>query len=182
MSLNDPSEPVLVALRAKLSMGPPLQGAPLSINAIAAELGVSHTPVREALARLAGEGLVVRTVGGGYIGVVHDAVSLSELYGFAGILAGWLLKEAADAPGLPTSVAELLTALDERADNRALAAEHRRVRVQLAPFAAAEAAVLGQDQPLRAGALADGLRRWHQRRVRRSGAILVASLASAKRG
>ncbi|MBI1686794.1 GntR family transcriptional regulator [Caulobacter hibisci] len=181
MSWNDPSEPVLAAVRAKLSLGSPLQGAALSINAIAAELGVSHTPVREALARLAGEGLVVRTVGGGYVGVVHDAVSLSELYGFAGLLAGWLLKDLRDAAGLPTNSADLLTVLDERAVNRALAAEHRRVRVQLAPFAQGEAMVLGAERPLLAGRLGEGLRRWHLRRVRRSGAILAASLTRPSR-
>jgi DNA-binding GntR family transcriptional regulator len=58
---RDPFERTIDALRHRLVEAGPLQGRPLAINALAVELDVSQTPVREALARLVGEGLVVRT-------------------------------------------------------------------------------------------------------------------------
>jgi DNA-binding GntR family transcriptional regulator len=50
---------VYATLRAYLRAGRIRAGQPLQEGALAAQLGVSRTPVREALARLASEGLVV---------------------------------------------------------------------------------------------------------------------------
>lgn len=52
-------ERVYATLRAYLRAGRIRAGQPLQEGALAAQLGVSRTPVREALARLASEGLVV---------------------------------------------------------------------------------------------------------------------------
>ncbi len=49
---------VYLTLRANLRNGKILPGYPLQEVQLAAQLGVSRTPVREALTRLASEGLV----------------------------------------------------------------------------------------------------------------------------
>lgn len=53
------AERVYAMLREQLRAGRVPRGQPLQEVALAAQLGVSRTPVREALARLASEGLVV---------------------------------------------------------------------------------------------------------------------------
>lgn len=70
----------LGALRRRLRRGVDAPGAALPINLIAAELRLSPTPVREALSRLAGEGLVDKT-GPAYTRPELDALALAELYG-----------------------------------------------------------------------------------------------------
>lgn len=179
---RDPYDRTMAALRARLARAGPLQGAALPINGLAAELGVSPTPVREALARLAGEGLIVRTTAG-YAGVVHDPESLAGLYGLAHILTLahppnlWPFAPAG-APGdqlsdVPTGLQALVEAL-------------RRVRGQLAPFAVGEEHVLpgldverarletaALDPPRRRASL---VTRFYRRRAGASGRILAASL------
>lgn len=184
---RDPFDRTMEALRGRLQAAGPLQGAAVAINSLATALGVSQTPVREVLARLAGEGLIVRTASG-YAGVVHDAASLAELYDLARILltaaarrVAWPLIAAADA-----SAEHLLDQVAEAAGSRALAEAHARVRAQLAPFAPAERQVLGAEIRERAslaagladgsGAFAKAAQRYYARRVDRSGQILAAAV------
>ena len=89
---RDPFDRALTALRARLVRSGPLQGAPLLVTTLAGELGVSPTPVREALAWLAGEGVIARR-SGGYAAQVHDRQSLMRLYGLAGLLADAVLAD-----------------------------------------------------------------------------------------
>lgn len=181
MNTRDPTDGVLTVLRRRLAAGPPLQGEPLSINAIAAELGLSHTPVREALARLAGEGLIART-SVGYRGVMHDAASLSGLYGLAGLLAVTLVRvSGAVEPSAHLSPKAFVAALAAQATNRVLAGEYVRAVRQLAPFADAEAEVLSPDPwspSQNPGRATEAVRRYYARRVRRCGAILAAAIAA----
>lgn len=182
---RDPYDRTMAALRARLVEAGPLQGAALPINGLASELGVSPTPVREALARLAGEGLIARTAAG-YAGTVHDPASLAELYRLARVLA-LALVVASSAPG-PSGgddiAADPLTGLERSGENRALAQAFRRVRAQLAPFAVGEALVfadLEAEGRALAGDLAHGrgprrLGRYYERRARAASRILVASL------
>lgn len=178
---RDPFDRTLDTLRRRLTEHGPLQGDPLPVNSLAAELGVSPTPVREALARLAGEGLVART-GAGYVGVVHDALSLAGLYGLAGILALQLARGAPDAAGAAVSPLDAIVAMAQSADNRILAVEVLRTLSQLAPFAAAERAVLSPERwPGDPGQLGEFFRRYYARRVRRSEAILTAAMTAKMR-
>lgn len=182
---RDPYDRTMAALRARLVDAGPLQGATLPINGLASELGVSPTPVREALARLAGEGLITRTAAG-YAGTVHDPASLAELYRLARVLA--LALVAASPAPCPSSgggiAADPLAGLERSGENRALAEAFRRVRAQLAPFAVGEALVfadLETEGRALAGDLARGrgarrLGRYYERRARASSRILVASL------
>ncbi|MBO9707475.1 MAG: GntR family transcriptional regulator [Caulobacter sp.] len=167
-------------LRRRLVEHGPLQGAPLPVNAIAGELGVSQTPVREALARLAGEGMITHTRAG-YAGVVHDAESLAGLYGLAGLLSLQLFRRVTGPVSAGTPL-QALGVLREQVDNRVLAAEVTRVLNQLAPFAVAEAIALSAERwPVAAHELAAFFRRYYARRARRSGAIFTAALTASIR-
>ena len=56
-------------------------GARLGIDVLAAQLGISQTPVREALARLEGDGLVLRSVTGRYHAAPQlDLEAFDQLY------------------------------------------------------------------------------------------------------
>jgi DNA-binding Lrp family transcriptional regulator len=182
----------LLALRNRLSASGPLQGAALPANALAAELGVSSTPVREALAWLAGEGLICRTRSG-YAARIHDRVSLVELYGLLSVLSEVAVRGGLLPPAVP-SVDE--SALLERGDgldrlasrvaNLALAASITRAFAQLAPFRRAEEVVLGGqerealstliEEGASAGLLARALRAFYRRRARHAGEILTSAL------
>jgi hypothetical protein len=82
---RDPFDRTLETLRGRLAQAGPMQGAPLPISALAEELGVSPTPVREVLARLAGEELIVRTPHG-YAALLHDPARVAELYELASVI------------------------------------------------------------------------------------------------
>jgi len=174
---RDPFDRTLETLRRRLVDGAPLQGVALPVKALAAELGVSPTPVREALSRLAGEGLVARTAAG-YAGVIHDARSLAELYHLAGVLLGGLVS-ASPAPAASASVSETLDWLEAEAGDQTLATAFRRVRAQISPFAAAERKCLSPERwPPASADLAVSLRRYYARRAHRSGDILGAAIAA----
>ncbi len=178
---RDPFDRALEALRQRVSQSIVPQGAPLAVNALAAELGVSSTPVREALARLAGEGLVIRTASG-YATLTWNRGDLAALYGLAGLLAQAALASLVlDPDQLPPTLDEAL-----RGGGSVARDEYARVAAQLSPFGRAERQLLGQDdrlaleraivqrQPPRTlGALA---RRYYRRRARRAGDILRRAL------
>lgn len=71
---------VVAGLRERLRAGALVQGEPLTVNDLASDFGVSATPVREALARLAGEGLVEDRRGRGYFAWRLDVSDLTDLY------------------------------------------------------------------------------------------------------
>jgi DNA-binding GntR family transcriptional regulator len=68
------------ALKRRLLHGEFRIGHRLAEVALADELGVSRTPVREALARLHAEGFVVRLPEGGYSPAAPDLHTIAELY------------------------------------------------------------------------------------------------------
>jgi DNA-binding GntR family transcriptional regulator len=63
-------------------------GEPLIIVNLARELDLSPTPVREALQRLAGEGLVEERRGRGYFSRRIDVTDIAELYDLSSLLVG----------------------------------------------------------------------------------------------
>ncbi|ATC30640.1 hypothetical protein CA607_08635 [Caulobacter vibrioides] len=191
---RDPFDRALTALRARLVRSGPLQGAPLLVTPLAAELGVSPTPVREALAWLAGEGVIARRAGG-YAAQVHDRRSLARLYELAGLLADAVLAEATpEAAARAHLVVPRGDPLAELSAEPAsiLDALLARIQAQLAPFRAAEDAVLDSldrdgiartvaeisrsDQGWRG--LRVQVRRYYRRRARHAGDILGSALSA----
>lgn len=78
------------ALKARLVRGDFAAGERLREERLAGELGVSRTPVREALSRLVSDGLVSRGPDG-YVPVVPDLPTIRELYEVRFALERWAI-------------------------------------------------------------------------------------------
>lgn len=87
---------VYAILRAKiLDLQLPPDGK-LNIDALAREMGVSQTPIREALSQLEGDRLIVKTPGKGYrTTALLDTVELRELFEFRLLVEPWAARAAA---------------------------------------------------------------------------------------
>lgn len=91
-------ESVYEALRTRIIEHRLEPGARISIGAEARRLGVSQTPVREALRRLEGDELVVRSAARGYsVTGLIDQQGLAELFEMRLLLEPWAAREAATA-------------------------------------------------------------------------------------
>lgn len=191
---RDPFDRTVTYLRDRLADWRPLQGAVISINGVAQTLDVSHTPVREALAMLAGEGLIVRTAAG-YAGATYGPGALAAHYDLAALYVARALGNMPAGPWSETDSSVGSGDLWERVvtlgGDEALQAAHRRVAAQLAPFRAAAGQVLGDDDATRArlvlawrsassSGLATASRGYHARRRRAAARILATSLGLGK--
>lgn len=204
---RDPYERTVDLLRRRLRAGAFGHGQPLQILKLAKAIGVSSTPIREALARLAGEGLVDRAASG-YLTPRRDAASVADLYRLDEVyalaaMAGSGGQGEADVPLPPgpagragaSSAVERIETLLARigsSDNPTLLTARRNLWDRLAPFRLAEAAVF-DDFEAELTELARGfagrtggehrrlIRRYYRRRTRAAVVILVASLDSERR-
>lgn len=97
MRSRDPFGVVLEKLRGQIRRGDIAPGEPLIVMDVAGEMALSATPVREALAYLAGEGLVDgrRGKGRGYTTWPLAAADLTDLYRLHAIYAQFAIGEAA---------------------------------------------------------------------------------------
>lgn len=191
-------------LKSRLRSGRLVQGERLMVAELCRALALSSTPVREALARLAGEGLIEDRRGAGYFAWRMDAVDLAELYA----LQAAYLRMAAEAQGpagadidpLPASglprdddpleqAEALMLAVVRRGRSLALRRAHLRLADLLAPARRIEPAVLSNlagEWIALSGALvaadADALVAWidaYLDRRRLAAPALVAALRSA---
>lgn len=104
-------------LRARVLRGDLAPGARLSETEIAAEIGVSRQPVREAFIRLAGEGLAeVRPQRGTYIGKISVASVLSARLIREAVESDLARMAAADPPGAVLAAMADEIAAQRRAD------------------------------------------------------------------
>ena len=144
---RDPFDRTIAFMRDQVATRAPLQGALISINGLASTLQVSQTPVREALATLAGEGLIARSAAG-YAGVAHDPLTLASHYELAELLALYAIADAGgpwpDLRGAASFEAALMI-LVEATEQIALTDAFGRLTAQLTPFAAAAALALRED-------------------------------------
>jgi DNA-binding GntR family transcriptional regulator len=112
VALGDKVYEALRRLLAEGAMGP---GQPLPEVALATKLEVSRTPVREALARLASEGLVVAE-GRGFVVPPLDEADIEELYAVRGLLEPEALRLVALRRPDADDLAPLRAALDASAE------------------------------------------------------------------
>jgi DNA-binding GntR family transcriptional regulator len=99
------------ALRDRILRGDLAEGAALRQDALAAELGVSRIPLREALRRLEAEGLVTITTHHGAVVSVLSLAEVEELFELRALIESELLRRA--VPRLtPTALERAGAALD----------------------------------------------------------------------
>lgn len=105
----------LITLRKRILGGEFAGGTRLYEVALAEDLGISRTPVRAALSRLAEESLLDRTAGGGFVVrsfAVADVVDTIELRGVLEGTAARLAAERGAPAGLMAEAREILHNLD----------------------------------------------------------------------
>lgn len=188
---RDPFSEALRAIRSQLRAGRFAQGQRLAITDLARELELSATPVREALCRLAGEGLVEERRGQGYYAWRLDAVDLVELYELQAIY----LSSAVARPWVQSSACASERGSDPAARTEQVFAEIVRRGASLALTRANQLLADRLAAPRRVEALVlDGLaaeidaiafarqgcelqellERYHQRRIDQCSAIIAA--------
>lgn len=147
---HDPFRHAVAAVRGRLRSGQLVQGERLMATEVARDLQLSTTPVREALAWLAGEGLIEERRGQGYFAWRLDAVDLVELHDlqaayFLAALARDGGPAAWPAPGEAGSLSRLealALGFVRRGRSRALERAHLRLCDQLAAARQVEPEVL----------------------------------------
>ncbi len=192
---RDPYERTLDLLRRRLRAGAFGHGQPLHILKLAQEMTVSSTPIREALARLAGEGLIDRAATG-YLTLRHDAGSVVELYRLDEIYALAALPSRRGRDGRSSSSprggvpeggylerTEILLARLGIAQSRTLWAARRNLWDRLAPLRQAEPVVLEDvdaelqalERQVASQVRAKFIRAYYRRRTRAAATILSAA-------
>jgi DNA-binding GntR family transcriptional regulator len=205
---DEQGEPFFVALhllRERLRQGVPGPGARITAMDVADELRLSTTPVREALSRLAGEGLVDDRRGQGYFVRSLSAPDVADLYrmslalllialeprrvGAAAVRAATVAETDAD-PVARTEAAFRNWVV--RAGSRVLMREFRALQIQLGPVRRMEVRVfadlapeaerlISQEGVAPRGEWLTELRQFHGRRIREA-ARLAACLEAAEPG
>lgn len=105
---RDPFTQALSSLRERIQSGLLPGGAPVIVQDEARRLRLSTTPIREALARLSGEGFVDRAPSGGYVTMRFDAPAVRDRYAMHGEYLHFAIRlngRALDgaAPPLPST-------------------------------------------------------------------------------
>jgi len=184
MSPGPTFERVYLELKRQLREGMRAPGAPLEPAAIGDELGTSFTPVRDALHRLVGEGLVENPRHNGFAVPRPTEQALRDLYGWAGEVvslaaARMLAPPASDPAGHAEeedATEALFLSIADATGNREHAHATRRLTARLAPYRRVEghhfvdiaperdalAALVRNDERVR---LVRALARYHRRRI-----------------
>lgn len=196
---KDPFSAALEALRDRLRDGRLVSGEPLTITDLAHDLGLSATPVREALSRLAGERLIEDRRGRGYFAPRLDVSDLVELYDLRRLYLAEALAIDGEKAALPTiddavlalplalQLTQILDWVVARAGNRALFDAYRQVGERLAASVRAEARVFPLAEELKAlvaglddrTVLSAALTDLHDARRLRAGELMRAMRAGA---
>lgn len=138
---RDPYGAALSAVRRFAADGRFVPGGPIVVTELAAEVGFSPTPLREALACLAGEGLIERRRGRGYFYPELSAAEFIDLFELQlayvhAALTLWPrglapLRKAVGALSPLDDTQALFEAIVAQSGNRALISAHRRVADRL---------------------------------------------------
>lgn len=161
---RDAFSSALSAIRRQLRAGDYVLGEALIIKDLSDRLRLSPTPVREALARLSGEGLVEERRGSGYFAPAFGVTELTELYEAHQLLVLGAVREPRSTSVQPMSDADaspanpsaggdpsdyvarterVFDAIVRAGGNRPLFDCYRRLVDRLAPARFAEPQVLG---------------------------------------
>ncbi|TAJ71803.1 MAG: GntR family transcriptional regulator [Phenylobacterium sp.] len=203
----EPFQMALTAIRDRLLRGALPPGARATAVDLADDLGLSTTPVREALSRLAGEGVLEDRRGQGYFVRRLGAVDVADLYRRS--LAHLLIAlEPRRSSRMPAPTAEVssdpeeppfdpVASVEDRyrqwvgaTGSRLLIGAFRVVQIQLGPVRRIEAQVLHDLEPearlllqndVSRGERLAALRQFHAVRIRESDR-LAAALEAATRG
>ncbi|MFN3780070.1 MAG: GntR family transcriptional regulator [Brevundimonas aurantiaca] len=145
---RDPYSSALGAVRRFADAGRFVPGEPIVVTELAAEVGLSPTPVREALACLAGEGLIERRRGKGYF---YPALGPSDIIDLFELQLAYLhaaltlyprghasLRKAAVGVDPLDGVQALYEAIITQSANAALCLAHQRVSDRLLAVLRAE--------------------------------------------
>ena len=145
---RDPYGAALGAVRRFADDGRFVPGEPIVVTELAAEVGLSATPVREALACLAGQGLIERRRGRGYF---YPALDGSEMIDLFELQLAYLhaaltlcprglapLRKAVVAVSPLEGVQALFEAVIAQCANSALILAHQRLVDRLKPVLKAE--------------------------------------------
>ena len=202
MRSRDPFGRALAEIRGRIRSGAVLPGQPLIVDDLARDLRLSPTPVREALAFLDGEGLIVgRAIAGrGYVASSLTATELGDLYRLHANQVVFAIAEAArrghraamtegeadKAKDLAEQAGELFARLVRAGGNLPLLRTHLALAHRLHRARIVEPRVLeGVEAELRDLAtsgpgLVGAVRRYHRRRIaaREEIARLVAEAAA----
>ena len=197
MNSGATAERVLAALKRRIMGHEFRPGDHLDPSVLATQLAASVTPVRDALNRLTGEGLVETRMGGGFHLPALDEPRLKDLYAWSAELLLLAIRSWPPSLTLPasapfaqtTSVTErtaaIFLAIGQRSTNSEHARAIERLSARLHAIREVEGHVLGQlVEELDPWALAatagdrDSLRRlchaYHRRRIRAAGDIVRA--------
>ncbi|MCG8360603.1 MAG: GntR family transcriptional regulator [Kiloniellales bacterium] len=114
------TEQVVTHLREAIVLGDLPMGAALSEVRIASEMGVSRTPVREALQRLAAEGLVVHNAFRGTCVFTVTRDELDRMVDFREIIEGGAILQAMrlNLAGLRDAVERVIAAMEKAVARR----------------------------------------------------------------
>lgn len=194
----DPLGRALAALRRRIAAGDYPPEHRFAAAELAGEFALSPTPIREVLARLAGEGLLEDRRGQGYFLRRLTGRDVAELYRLNLAYLRLALEPggAVTGPATPAETADVLEAVDALFDawmaagsGRALSAAYLRNRLQLARVRRAEPRLIGDlvsEHAALSAAAADpvparlaALRRFHARRIRIAVALAEAADAPA---
>ncbi len=141
MKKRDPFQQALATLMASAADGRFAWGEPLVVTALAQELGLSPTPVREALARLSGEGLIDHRPGRGYFASSPSVEDVVDLLEYHRRLVHWaldLIEQATIRPPLGpidgTSGERVFVAIVRASERSVIVRGHWRTTLQLRPI------------------------------------------------
>jgi len=202
MGRDDAFEAALGVLRTRLRDGHLPPGSRIAASRLAASLHLSATPVREALSRLAGEGLVEERRRQGFFVRTLSGVDVADLYRMA--LAQLLIlsgrdrgrrlpaPEALARPTDPVQATEaFFLAWVAAAGSRALVETYRTTVAQLGPvrrveplvfddLAAESAELMSQAGAVEMPDLLQALRKFHGRRIQAADRLSAALNAGRK--
>lgn len=190
---RDPFGQATCAVRTRVRSGRYVLGERLAITELASDLDLSATPVREALAKLSGEGLIEERRGQGYFAWRLDVVDLVDLYELQSAYLDIALARAGDrfvAAGEAQGAEAMFSQLVRQSDSAALVRANRLLADRLAAPRIVEDRVLGDVGPeldrlasaRDAAELRDALAEYHERRLSSGRAIIAALRSLASEG